>query len=104
MLRSLIACVFLAGVALWQSRVRAQGDPEVGQDRAADWCSRCHDIGREGRMKQEPPSFAAIAVYRTAEQIRSKINAPHTGMPEVAQVLGLNVDDLVAYIVSLDEE
>jgi hypothetical protein len=30
-------------------------------------------------MKQEPPSFAAIAVYRTAEQIRSKITAPHTG-------------------------
>jgi hypothetical protein len=29
---------------------------------------------------------------------------PHTGMPEVAQVLGLNVDDLVAYIVSLEEE
>ena len=104
MLRSLIACVFLAGITLTQTPVRAEGDPEVGQDLAADWCSRCHDIGREGQMKQEPPSFAAIAVYRTAEQIRSKINAPHTGMPEVAQVLGLNVDDLVAYIVSLDEE
>jgi mono/diheme cytochrome c family protein len=104
MLRCLIVCVFLAGFALAQSQVRAQGSPEVGQDLAADWCSRCHDIGREGRMKQEPPSFAAIAVYRTAEQIRSKIAAPHTGMPEIAQVLGLNLDDLVAYIVSLDEE
>jgi mono/diheme cytochrome c family protein len=104
MLRPLIACAFLAGVTLAQGQVRAQGDAEVGQDLAADWCSRCHDVGREGRMKQEPPSFAAIAVYRTAEQIRSKINAPHTGMPEIAQVLGLNVDDLVAYIVSLDEE
>ena len=104
MLRSLIACVFLAGVTLAQTQVRAEGDPEVGQDLAADWCSRCHDIGREGQMKQEPPSFAAIAVYRTAEQIRSKITAPHMGMPEIAQVLGLNVDDLVAYIVSLEEE
>jgi mono/diheme cytochrome c family protein len=104
MLRFSIACLFLAGVALAQSQVHAQGNTEVGQDLAADWCSRCHDIGREGRMKQEPPSFAAIAIYRTAEQIRSKINAPHTGMPEIAQVLGLNVDDLVAYIVSLDEE
>jgi hypothetical protein len=55
-------------------------------------------------MKQEPPSFAAIAVYRAADQIRSKIAAPHTGMAEIAQVLGLNVDDLVAYIVSLEEE
>jgi hypothetical protein len=42
--------------------------------------------------------------HRTSEQIRSKIAAPHMGMPEIAQVLGLNLDDLVAYIVSLDEE
>jgi mono/diheme cytochrome c family protein len=100
----LVVCAFLAGITLVPSHVRGQGDPEVGQDLAADWCSRCHDIGREGQMKQEPPSFAAIAAYRSAEQIRSKIMVPHTGMPEVAQVLGLNVDDLVAYIVSLEEE
>jgi mono/diheme cytochrome c family protein len=104
MLRSSIAFIFFVGVALAQSQVRAQGDADAGQDLAADWCSRCHDIGREGRMKQEPPSFAAIAVYRTADQIRSRIAAPHTGMPEIAQVLGLNLDDLVAYIVSLEEE
>jgi mono/diheme cytochrome c family protein len=104
MLRSLIACLFVAGVALGQNQARANGDPEAGQDLAADWCSRCHDIGREGQMKQDPPSFAAIAVYRTPDQIRSKILAPHVAMPDVAQVLGLNVDDLVAYIVSLDEE
>ena len=105
MLRSLIACVFLAGITLAQSRCPRRRRPwKIGQDLAADWCSRCHDIGREGQMKQEPPSFAAIAVYRTADQIRSKITAPHTGMPEIAQVLGLNVDDLVAYIVSLEEE
>jgi mono/diheme cytochrome c family protein len=104
MLRSSIAFIFFVGVALAQSQASAQGDADAGQDLAADWCSRCHDIGREGRMKQEPPSFAAIAVYRTADQIRSRIAAPHTGMPEIAQVLGLNLDDLVAYIVSLEEE
>jgi mono/diheme cytochrome c family protein len=104
MLRSSIAFIFFVGIALVQSKVHAQGNAEAGQDLAADWCSRCHDIGREGRMKQEPPSFAAIAVYRTADQIRARIAAPHTGMPEIAQVLGLNLDDLVAYIVSLEEE
>ena len=55
-------------------------------------------------MKQDPPSFAAIAVYRSPDQIRSKIIAPHVGMPEVAQILGLEVDDLIAYIVSLETE
>jgi mono/diheme cytochrome c family protein len=104
MLRFLISCMFVAGIALAQSPVHAQGDPEVGQNLAADWCSRCHDIGRQGQMKQDPPSFAAIAVYRSPDQIRDKIIAPHVAMPEVAQVLDLNVDDLVAYITSLEPE
>lgn len=104
MMRCAIACVFLAGIFLGEHQARAQGDAEAGQDLAADWCSRCHDIGQQGQMKQDPPSFAAIAVYRSPDQIRSKIIVPHTGMPEVAQVLGLNVDDLVAYIVSLEQE
>jgi mono/diheme cytochrome c family protein len=103
-LRSLIACIFLAGVAFWHNQAHGQGDAEAGEDLAADWCSRCHDIGREGQMKQNPPSFAAIAVYRSPDQIRSKIIAPHAAMPEVVQVLGLNADDLVAYIVSLEQE
>jgi mono/diheme cytochrome c family protein len=101
MLRCSIACVFFIALA---SQTHAQGDFEDGQDLAADWCSRCHDIGRQGQMKQDPPSFAAIAVYRSPDQIREKILAPHQGMPEVAQVLDLNVDDLVAYITSLEPE
>jgi hypothetical protein len=53
-------------------------------------------------MKQDPPSLAAIAIYRSPEYIRSNIVAPHGAMPDIANVLGLNVDDLVAYITSLD--
>ena len=104
MTRCMIACVFFAGIFLGHGQARAQGDAEAGQDLAADWCSRCHDIGREGQMKQDPPSFAAIAVYRTPDQIRSKIIAPHMGMPEYAAILGLDVDDLTAYIVSLEKQ
>jgi mono/diheme cytochrome c family protein len=104
MLRFPIASIFLAGIALAQSPACAQGDPEAGQNLAADWCSRCHDIGRQGQMKQDPPSFAAIAIYRSPDQIRDKIIAPHVAMPQVAQVLDLNVDDLVAYITSLAPE
>jgi mono/diheme cytochrome c family protein len=104
MLRFLSVWVFLAGIALGATPASAQGDPASGQDLAADWCSRCHDIGREGQMKQDPPSFAAIAAYRSPDQIRAKILDPHVAMPEVAEVLGLNVDDLIAYIVSLEPE
>lgn len=104
MLQNVTAFLMFAGLALASMSAIAEGDPAAGQDLAADWCSRCHDIGKQGQMKQDPPSFAAIAVYRSPDQIRSKIIAPHVGMPEVAQILGLEVDDLIAYIVSLETE
>jgi mono/diheme cytochrome c family protein len=85
-----------------QPQAWAAGDPEAGRELAARWCSQCHDISPGGQMKQQPPAFAAIAVYRSPEQIRGKIFFPHTGMPEYAQILGLDADDLTAYIVSLE--
>jgi hypothetical protein len=53
-------------------------------------------------MKQEPPAFAAIAAYRSPGYIRTNIINPHSNMPEIATAAGLNVDDLVAYITSLE--
>jgi mono/diheme cytochrome c family protein len=91
-----------AALILLAADARAAGDAEAGRALAAQWCSQCHDISPGGPMKQQPPSFAAIAVYRSAEQIRGKIFFPHTGMPEYAQILGLDADDLTAYIVSLE--
>ena len=95
--------LILVGGALGLHSAWAEGDLEAGQELAVQWCSRCHDIGPDGAMKQEPPSFAAIAVYRTPEYIWTNIMIPHGNMPEIAQVLGLNVDDLAAYIVSLEK-
>ena len=95
-----VSLILLAGAALAQP----QGDATAGRELAVKWCSRCHDIGPGGTFKQQPPAFAAIAVYRSPEQIRATIVAPgmHTGMPELVQILGLNAADLTAYIVSLE--
>ncbi len=92
--------ILLAGAASAQS----QGDPTAGHELAAKWCSRCHDIEPGGAFKQQPPAFAAIAVYRSPERIYAAIVAPalHSGMPELVQILGLNAADLTAYIVSLE--
>ena len=87
----------ISGVAL------AEGDPVAGKETAREWCARCHDIERGGQWKRDPPSFSAIAAFRSPEYIHSNITFPHERMPDIAQVLGLNVDDLVAYIVSLEE-
>jgi len=81
---------------------REPGHAAVGRAVAEQWCAECHDIEPGGRFKQIPPSFAAIAAYRPAEYIRANILFPHDGMPEVVKVFGLNVDDLVAYIQSLE--
>jgi mono/diheme cytochrome c family protein len=92
--------VLTAGAASAQP----QGDATAGREIATNWCSRCHDIQPGGAFKQQPPGFAAIAVYRSPEQTRATIVAPamHSGMPELAQILGLNVADLMACIVSLE--
>jgi mono/diheme cytochrome c family protein len=94
--------VVAVAIVLAQGEARGAGDAGAGRELAARWCSQCHDISPSGRMKQQPPAFAAIAVYRSPEQIRGKIVYPHTGMPEYAQILGLDADDLTAYIVSLE--
>ena len=83
----------------------AEGDSVKGRTLAEEWCSRCHDIAPEGAFKKQPPSFAAIAVYRSAGQIHSRISTPtvHFGMPRFARILEPGrIDDLVAYIVSLE--
>ena len=92
--------ILLAGAASAQP----QGNATNGRELAAKWCSGCHDIGPDGAFKQQPPSFAAIAVYRSSERIWATIMAPamHPGMPELVQILGLNAADLTAYIVSLE--
>ncbi|WP_439123018.1 c-type cytochrome [Marivita sp.] len=81
------------------------GNVKMGQQIAAEYCSACHAIDPGGAFKQDPPSFAAIAVYRSPEQIRQRIVTPiHADMPRYSEyMIGGNIDDMVAYIASLEE-
>ncbi len=102
-----LCCTAVAFVVAAPLGASAQ-DIEKGRQIAETYCSRCHDVGPDGKMKQDPPSFAAIAVYRTPDQIYGRILAPHAPMPQVVfswdwMVSKVNVDDVVAYIVSLDK-
>jgi mono/diheme cytochrome c family protein len=81
------------------------GDAEAGKELAEQWCTRCHDVNAGGAFKQHPPSFASIAVYRSADQIYGRITFPplHGSMPRIASIMTpANLDHLVAYIVSLE--
>ncbi|MEW9921333.1 cytochrome c [Marimonas sp. MJW-29] len=77
---------------------------EMGRMIADEYCSRCHNIEPNGPFKLQTPSFAAIAKFRSKEQIRNRIVMPlHDRMPQYLDyMIGGNIDDMVAYIVSLE--
>lgn len=96
-----------AMVAAALAQAHAEESIENGRALAEEWCVRCHNIDPDGPFKLQPPSFAAIAVYRSKQQIYARIAIPsiHSGMPQVAYVLTPeNILDLVAYIVSLEKK
>ena len=101
---TLLSLFVVVGLGFGSAPAAGQdGDPEAGRNLAERWCSRCHDIGPDVRFKQEPPGFAAIAVYRTQLQVLDRILAPHAGMPQVIPILdGDDLDDVISYILSLD--
>lgn len=84
----------------------AADEPSVtmGKSIAEEYCYACHNVEPDGPFKQIPPSFAAIARYRSADQIKQRILEPNThDMPQYTQyMIGGNIDDMVAYIVSLE--
>lgn len=97
--------IFCAALAVLPAQTFAEGDAANGKDLAAEYCARCHDIAPGGERKQHPPSFASIADYRPEDQILARILFPalHSPMPAWSEWLDRGqVDDLVAYIVSLE--
>ena len=101
-------CTFFAALsALLMTGAFAQGDKIEGEKIASQWCTRCHNIEPGGPFKLHPPSFASIAVYRSADQIHGRIMFPpfHSNMPQVGFILTPdNVDDIIAYIISLEPQ
>lgn len=95
--------------ALWTaatSLVAEEANSQMGKDLAEEYCVQCHNVELDGPFKMDPPSFAAIAKYRSKEQIRRRIVSPiHESMPRYTEyMVNRNIDDMVAYIVSLEDE
>ena len=102
----LLALAFAISIAGTNQAV-AEGSAAEGAEIAKKWCARCHDISSDGPFRLQPPSFAAIAVYRSMDQIYGRIAYPnvHTGMPQLSYVLTPEgIKHLVAYIVSLEKD
>ncbi len=93
-------------LAMPASPAIAQSDIDEGQRLAREFCAFCHEVGPGGAFKLHPPSFAAIAVYRSDNQIRNRIFYPpvHSGMtPQLGFAFSPDtVEHIVAYIRSLE--
>lgn len=98
-----ICCGIL--ITIVSSAAFADGDAAKGGEIARESCVQCHNVEPDGPFMQQPPSFAAIAVYRSDEQIYGRISYPplHSVMPVIGFLLTPeNIDHLVAYIRSLE--
>ncbi len=106
--RSVIAALLAAGpglVAHAESHL-AGGNIAEGEKLARELCAQCHHVEAGGQFKHHPPTFSAIAVYRSQEQIFGRIVYPplHTGMPTLGFRLSPdNMRHLIAYIASLEK-
>ena len=98
-------CLAAAALLALAAPAAAAQDAARGADLAGQSCTGCHHVAPGGPYKMYPPSFAAIATYRARDQIIARIWMPplHSNMPTgVYDLTADDVDDLVAYITSLD--
>lgn len=80
-------------------------DAAAGLALAERWCNSCHIVKREqpGMEAEMPgPHFATMTEY-PRERVRAALGSPHPYMPEFKQLGDGDVDDLVAYLRSLQE-
>lgn len=101
----LTTSLFFCSIVLFPMPQTWAGDAAKGYEVAKARCAQCHNVDKGGAFKQHPPSFQAIATYRTRDDIWGRIIAPspHAGMPEVIWDMNPDeVQDILAYIISLD--
>ncbi len=101
--RMAVACLALGLVTAAKSAQAMVVSPEAGADLAARWCADCHVVTPSGAGTDQAPSFAAIARQRTPGEIRASLQKPHARPMRGFTLSAPEIEDVAAYIVSLDE-
>jgi mono/diheme cytochrome c family protein len=92
------------GVGLWLSAGPARAvapSVEAGADLAARWCAGCHVVADNGAGTDAAPSFVSIAHKRNAEELKAFLAKPHAKPMRGFTLSSREIEDVVAYIVSL---
>jgi mono/diheme cytochrome c family protein len=84
-------------------RCAIAADVARGEFIAKRWCAACHLVAPEQtRAVADVPSFAAVARMKLpAESLKAFLSDPHPRMPDMSLTRS-EIDDIVAYIRSLD--
>ena len=100
---------FLSSLALLSNGAGAEellGDPDAGRRMAEDVCSACHVIaqGQASTTDVDAPTFTDLANTPrvTALSLRVFLQTPHQRMPDL-HLDREETDDMIAYILSLEE-
>lgn len=104
-LLAVAAGIVTLGAGLWITASPAGAmapSAEAGAEIAARWCAACHVISENGAGTDAAPSFVAIAHHRKANELRSFLEHTHAKPMRGFTLSGHEIDDLVAYIVTLD--
>ncbi len=95
----------IAGLAMMLAGAAAPlqaGDAAAGLALAERWCNACHVLaGPEPRHADAGPPFAAMSGQSHAALVAA-IRRPHDFMPPFLRLTDAEVDNLAAYIRSLD--
>ena len=93
-------------LGLWLGAGPARAVPpssEAGADIAARWCAACHVVAPSGAGIDAAPSFIAIAHSRSSDQLKAFLSQPHAKPMRGFELSARELDDVIAYIATLDE-
>lgn len=98
----------LVAIALPTTTVCAQGDTTVvteGRELALKWCAECHlvDKTQERAASDAVPSFYAVANHASTTEtgLKAFLMSPHKKQMPNIMLTREQIDDVVAYILSL---
>lgn len=104
----LLPAVTLVAVGLPTVAAWAQGDTTVvteGRELALKWCAECHlvDKGQTTAASDAVPSFYAIADHPSTTEtgLKAFLMSPHKKQMPNIMLTREQIDDVVAYILSL---
>ncbi len=98
---AMASAIFLASAAVTHL---SAADVDEGERLARQWCSACHLVGDDQPAAGDAaPPFASIAESAAArpDDLEAWLADPHPPMPNL-DLTRTEIDDIVAYIESLD--